>query len=227
MASARRLARGCFATDPVFRGASGAQTRISVPGRIQDRCSEQVGSAPRTSRHRVRGSQLTIARERRGAGFRSDRLPRRRRGRVAAPDRALDGTSGRIPAAARSTCVKRSIETTRTSCSTSSTPRARTRQMMPRAPPRAHLRRRRDSHVACSRTRARWPRSYDLVFVSIATAIPVGESATESTSPRPCHRSECRSRQPSALSGLSARRTSSSERAPTRLRPASASQWRA
>ena len=61
MASARRPARGCFATDPVFRGASGAQTRISVPGRIQDRCSEQVGSAPRTSRHRVRGSQLTIA----------------------------------------------------------------------------------------------------------------------------------------------------------------------
>ena len=55
---------------------------------------------------------------------------------------------------------------------------------MPRAPPRAHLRRRRDSHVACSRTRARWPRSYDLVFVSIATAIPVGEIATESTSQR-------------------------------------------
>ena len=51
-------------------------------------------------------------------------------------------------------------------------------------------------------------------------AIPVGEIATESMSPGPCHGSECRSRQPSACSGASARCTSSSERAPTRLRPA-------
>ena len=46
-------------------------------------------------------------------------------------------------------------------------------------------------------------------------------------SPRPCHGSECRSRQPSACSGASARWTASSERAPTRLRRASESQWRA
>ncbi len=51
--------------------------------------------------------------------------------------------------------------------------------------------------------------------------------ATESISPGPGHRSECLSRQPSTRSGISARCTSSSERAPTRLRPASASQWRA
>ena len=91
--------------------------------------------------------------------------------------------------------------------------------MTPRAPLRAHLRRRRDSHAACSRTRARWPASYDLVFVSIAIAIPVGAIATESMSPRPCHGSDCRSRHPSAGRGANARCTSSSERAPTRLRP--------
>ena len=35
-----------------------------------------------------------------------------------------------------------------------------------------------------------WRPSYVLVFVSIATAIPVGAIATESMSPRPCHGSE-------------------------------------
>ena len=43
-----------------------------------------------------------------------------------------------------------------------------------KAPLRAHLRRRRDNHTVCSRTRARWRPSYVRVFVSIATAIPVG-----------------------------------------------------
>jgi hypothetical protein len=104
---------------------------------------------------------------------------------------------------------------------------ARTMHTTPSAPLRAHLRRRRDSQATSSRTRARWRRSYDLVFVSIATAIPVGEIATESMSPQPGHGSECRSRQPSGCSGAGARWTASSERAPTRLRRASDSQWRA
>ena len=55
------------------------------------------------------------------------------------PDQPNDGGSGRTPAATRRTCVKRSIETIRTSCSTRSTPRARTRHMTrqgaARAPP--------------------------------------------------------------------------------------------
>ena len=122
------------------------------------------------------------------------------------------------PAATRSTCVNRSMDTTRTSRSTRSTPRARTTHKTPRAPSCAHLRRRRDSQATCSRTRARWRPSYDLVFVSIATANPVGEIATESMSPCPRHCTECRSRQPSACSGASARWTASSERAPTVLR---------
>ena len=63
--------------------------------------------------------------------------------------------SGPIRSATRRTCVNRSIETTSTSCSTRSTPRTRTRHMTASAPFRAHLRRRRDSHAACSRTRAR------------------------------------------------------------------------
>ena len=157
VASARRLVRDCSATDPVFRG------RHRCP-EAHTRARANAGSAQRTGRIRaspLQGigcarSQLTIASERRGAGLRSDRLPRRRRGRLAPAGRSLEGASGRIPAAARSTCVKRSIETIRTSCSTRSTPRARTRHMTPRVPLRAHLRRRRDSHAACSRTRARW-----------------------------------------------------------------------
>ena len=48
-----------------------------------------------------------------------------------------------------------------------------------------------------------------------------------SISPRPAHGSEWRSCHPSASSGASARRTSLSERAPTRLRPASRAQYRA
>ncbi len=89
---------------------------------------------------------------------------------VSPPDQPDEGGSGRIPAATRRACVKRSIETIRTSCSTRSTPHARTRHMTPRAPLRAHRRRRRDSQAACSRTRARWRWSYVLVFVSIARA---------------------------------------------------------
>ncbi len=135
--------------------------------------------------------------------------------------------SGPIPPATRRTCVNRSMDTTMTSRSTRSTPRTRTRHMTARAPFRAHLRRRRDSHPACSRTRARWRSSYVRVFVSIATAMPVGAIATESMSPRPCHRSEWRSRQPSAWSGANARWTASSDRAPTRLRRAGENQWRA
>ena len=134
-----------------------------------------------------------------------------------------ESASASIPAATRTTCVNRSIETTRTSCSTRSTPRARTTHITPRAPLRAHLRRPRDSHAACSRTRARCRPSYALVFVS--TAIP---SARSRPSRRlPCHGNECRSRHPSAWRGASARCTSSSERAPTRLRPASENQYRA
>ena len=91
--------------------------------------------------------------------------------------------------------------------------RARTRHSTASAPWRDQRRRRRDSQATCSRTRARWRLSYDPVFVSIATAIPLGEIATESMSPRPCHRSECRSRQPSARSGASAVWTASSEQA--------------
>jgi hypothetical protein len=104
---------------------------------------------------------------------------------VSPPDQPDEGGSGRIPAATRRACVKRSIETIRTSCSTRSTPHARTRHMTPGAPLRAHRRRRRDSHTACSRARARWRPSYVLVLVSIATAIPVGEIASESMSPPP------------------------------------------
>ena len=93
--------------------------------------------------------------------------------------------------------------------------------MTARAPFGAHLRRRLDSHPACSRTRVRWRSSYLRVFVSIATAMPVGAIATESMSPRPCHGSEWRSRQPSAWSGANAFWTASSDWTPTRLRRAS------
>jgi hypothetical protein len=58
-------------------------------------------------------------------------------------------------------------------------------------------------------------------------AILLGAIAADSMSPRPCHGSECRSRQPSACNGANARWTASSERAPTRLRRGSESQWRA
>lgn len=69
--------------------------------------------------------------------------------------KSVERTSRPIPAARRRTYVNRSMETTRTSCSTRSRPRARTRHRTPSAPLRAHLRRRRDSQATCSRTRAR------------------------------------------------------------------------
>ena len=131
------------------------------------------------------------------------------------------------PTLLRSTGISRSIETTSTPRSTRSTPRGRTRQTTGTAPRRHHRRRRRASHAACSRTRTRCQSSYVLVFVSIANPGPVGAIASESMCPRPRHGIECRSRQPSSSRTASARRTSSSERAPTRLRPASASQCRA
>ena len=109
------------------------------------------------------------------------------RSRLASP-LPPEGASAPVAVATRRTCANRSTETTRTPCSTRSTPRARTVHTTPRAPLRAHLRRRRDSHTACSRTRARWRESYVLVFVSIATAMPVGAIATESMSPRPLPR---------------------------------------
>jgi hypothetical protein len=56
---------------------------------------------------------------------------------LAIAGRSPDRPCGCIPAATRSTCVKRSIETTRTSCSTRSTPRAGrcTRHRAPRCKP--------------------------------------------------------------------------------------------
>jgi hypothetical protein len=136
-------------------------------------------------------------------------------------------SSASQPTMLRSTGISRSIETTSTPRSTRSTPRGRTRQTTGTAPRRHHRRRRRDSHAAWSRTRTRCQSSYVLVFVSIANPGPVSPIASESMSPRPRHGIECRSRQPSSSRTASARRTSSSERAPTRLRPASASQCRA
>jgi len=147
----------------LLRHGSGLPRAPSVP-RSANPCQSEcrIGAANRsdslvaTSRHRARkfSANDCVGAARRGLALRPPpsaeaRSPRTRRS-------AAGGGSGRIPAAARSTCVKRSIETTRTSCSTRSTPRARTRHMMPRAPLRAHRRRRRDSHAACSRTRARW-----------------------------------------------------------------------
>ena len=69
------------------------------------------------------------------------------------PDRKGGRTA---PAALRTTGIRRSIETTRTSSSTRCTPRTRTRHKTASAPWRHHLRRRRDSHTACAWTRARW-----------------------------------------------------------------------
>jgi hypothetical protein len=60
------------------------------------------------------------------------------------------------PTALRSTGISRSMETTRTFCSSRWTPRARTTQITGTAPRRHQCRRRRDVHAACSRTRARW-----------------------------------------------------------------------
>jgi len=119
------------------------------------------------------------------------------------------------------------FETTRTSSSTRSTPRTRTRHMTPsatrcapnfagavtarpsaRAPERDGSGSRFSSSSRSQQQSSRGDR--DRVNVS-----------------RPCHGSEWRSRQPSECSGASARWTWSSERAPTRLRRASDSQWRA
>ena len=49
---------------------------------------------------------------------------------------------------------------------------------------------------------ARWRPSYVLVFVSIATAMPVGAIATESMSACPCHGNEWRNGHPSAYRGV-------------------------
>ena len=86
------------------------------------------------------------------------------------------------------------------------------------APRRHHRRLQPHNHAACFRTRARWRWSYVLVFVSIANAIPLGAIATESMSPVPCHDNQCRTRHPSPSSAASWHCTSSSDRAPTRLR---------
>ena len=144
VASARRLVRDCVATAPALPGRQRCPDANTVPERMQDRTEYAwLRSSPLPGIGVLASSQLTAASERRGAGLRSDRLPRRRSG-LAAADPALDAAPVLIPAATRRTCVKRSIETTRTSCSTRSTPRARTTHMTPRAPLRAHLRRRRD-----------------------------------------------------------------------------------
>jgi hypothetical protein len=80
---------------------------------------------------------------------------------------------------------------------------------------------------ACARTRSRWRWSYVLVLVSIANATPTVATATKSMSPRPGHGRDRRTRQPTRSRAPSARRTSSSDRAPILLRPARASQCRA
>ena len=89
--------------------------------------------------------------------------------------RRVPSSSAGLPSprtALRSTGISRSIETTRTFCSSRWTPRARTRQTTGTAPRRHHRRRRRDSHAACSRTRARCRSSYVRVLVSIANPTP-------------------------------------------------------
>jgi hypothetical protein len=138
-------------TDAVVSAANVSAVRVDDP--------RQRALAPRASRDSLGDRTDTIARVT-GREANDDHHHQGRtrpsRSRLAPPDQPLEGARGRIPAATRRTCVKRSIETTRTSCSTRSTPRARTRHITPRAPLRAHLRRRRDSHPACSRTRARW-----------------------------------------------------------------------
>ena len=226
VASARRLVRDCFATDPVFRG------RERSPGRAypcQSKC--RIGAAKRpaplvaASRHRVRRFSPNDCVGAVPCGLTLWPPPSAERGRLRPISR-----SRRVWAQPRRSAkhMRQAVDRDHQNVVLEALDaRTRTRHMMPRAPLRAHLRRRRDSHAACSRTRARWRSSYVLVVVSIATAIPFGEIATESMSPRPCHGNECRSRHPSVSSGVSARCTSCSERAPTRLRPASASQWRA
>ena len=115
------------------------------------------GLAPRASRDSLRDWTHAVARI---AGWAADDGHHHQGRPAELPSRtslsSLNGLGGSIPAATRRTCVNRSTDTTRTSCSTRSTPRARTRHMTPRAPRRARLRRRRASHAACSRTRARW-----------------------------------------------------------------------
>ena len=66
------------------------------------------------------------------AARRSERVPSRSRF-CAGPISRLMTLRGGIPAATRRTWIKRSTDTTRTSCSTRSTPHARTRHMTPRA----------------------------------------------------------------------------------------------
>ena len=175
----------------------------------------------------LRGILRTNAHRRRGARHATERPPRG--GGAFAPSTGSTSAAGRChrrkPGRSRSPAkvpradVSRSIETTSTPASTCSTPRRRARHTTGSAPRLHHRRRRRVSHSACSSTRATCRSSTVLVFVSIANATPVGAIATESMSPRPRHGSEWRSRQPSVSSCASARCTSSSERAPTRLRP--------
>ena len=103
--------------------------------------------------------------------------------------------SGPTPAATRRTCVNRSMDTTTTSCSTRSTSRTRTRHMTPRrrcvpisggavpaTPPARGPERDGAGRTSWSWSQSRWR--------------PLGAIATESMSPRRCHASECRNRQP-------------------------------
>jgi hypothetical protein len=126
----------------------------------------------------------------------------------------------RTSAACCNVGTSHSSESTSTPCPQRTTPRARTTHRTGTAPRRHPRRLRRHSHAAWFRTRARWRSSYVLVFVSIANATPLGAIATESMSPGPHHRNECRTRQPPRSSAANWPRTSSSERAPTRLRAA-------
>jgi hypothetical protein len=100
--------------------------RVDDPG--------QRGLASRASRDSLGYRADAIARVTgRTGNDRHDHQSRtgRCRSRLAPPDQSLHGACVRIPAATRRTCVKGSIETTRTSCSTRSTPRARRRLRPP------------------------------------------------------------------------------------------------
>jgi hypothetical protein len=178
------------------------------------------GSAHRRSRHRSArkfSANDCVGAERRGPGLRSDRLPRRRRVRLAAADRALDGASGRIPAAARSTWINRSIETTRTSCSTRSTPPARTRHMTPATPPARAPERECARRAFWSSSRSR-PQSRS-VRSPPSRCLPHRATAANAAAASP---------PPAAVRAHAARRPPSGHRRGyDRRRPASASQCRA
>ena len=112
--------------------------------------------APRSEASTIAPASLPPWNGREALGLRCSRSRSARRIRpcvpfVSGPDRA----SGHIPAATRRRAVRRSIETTRTSCSRRSTPHIRTRHRTASAPWRDHLRRLRNNHAACSCTRAR------------------------------------------------------------------------